>query len=253
MPCLRHASANARADAPAASSRSPRPLPRVAEIGIPGVAVEHHGRRPEEQRRDERVPHHPGGRREPQGGGRPADVPGQAELLQVLEQDPAVAVDDPLRQARRARGEEDVERMRERHRVELDGPGSREQLSQGTAPGTWRRRNTRRRRPSRELGRALTESGHVLGPVDDLLAVAVTADGEQHLGLDLPESVDDAAGAELGRARRPDRAEARRRQERGDRLRDVREVRDDAVARTDAEPLQAGAHPCPPARGARRT
>ena len=46
--------------------------------------------------------------------------------------------------------------------------------------------------------------------------------------------------AELGRAARPDRAETRSRRECHQRLGDVRQVGDDAVARADAEPHEAG-------------
>jgi hypothetical protein len=83
--------------------------------------------------------------------------------------------------------------------------------------------------------------GDLLAAVDQLLAVAVTGDGEEHFRLELPEPVEDAADAELGRTRRPDRAEARGREERDERLRDVRQVRDDPVTGTDAETLEAHA------------
>ena len=81
---------------------------------------------------------------------------------------------------------------------------------------------------------------HLLAAVDRAVAEAVAADRQQHRRLELREAVDDAARAELGRAARPDRAEARRRRERHERLGDVRQVRDDAVARADAEPHEAG-------------
>ena len=87
----------------------------------------------------------------------------------------------------------------------------------------------------------LADGGDLLAAVDEPLAPAVAGDGEQHLRLELAEPVDHAAHAELGRARRPDRAEARRGEEGDERLRDVRQVRDDAVAGADAEPLQPGA------------
>ena len=84
-------------------------------------------------------------------------------------------------------------------------------------------------------------AGHLLAAVDELVAPAVAGDREQHLRLELPEPVEHAAHAELRRARRPDRAEARGREEGDERLRDVRQVRDDPVAGPDAEPLQARA------------
>ena len=83
--------------------------------------------------------------------------------------------------------------------------------------------------------------GDLLAPVDVLVSPDVTGGGEQQRGLELAEPVADAAHAELERARRPDRAEARRGEERDERLRDVGQVRDDAVAGIDAEPLHARA------------
>ncbi len=66
--------------------------------------------------------------------------------------------------------------------------------------------------------------GDLGGAVDGTAAVAVAVDDEQHHGLDLLEAVDDAARAELGRARRPHRAERGGGQERDQGLGDVREV-----------------------------
>src|SRR5581483_10700374 len=68
------------------------------------------------------------------------------------------------------------------------------------------------------------ERGDRLSPVEIPAAVAVAVDCEEHLGLDLGEAVDDAANAELRRAARPGRAQARAAEEGGDRLGDVGEV-----------------------------
>ena len=84
-----------------------------------------------------------------------------------------------------------------------------------------------RRRQARQRG---ADGGHLIGPVDRAVAVPVAVDREQHLRLDLAEPVDHAAGAELRRAARPDRAERRGRQERDHRLRHVREVGGHPVA-----------------------
>ena len=75
---------------------------------------------------------------------------------------------------------------------------------------------------------------HDVEPVVVAPAVAVAVDGEQDARLDLREPVDDAPRAEVRRAARPDRAEARARVERDDGLDDVGEVRDDPVARPDS-------------------
>src|SRR5581483_2909081 len=85
--------------------------------------------------------------------------------------------------------------------------------------------------------------GDLLVPLDELVAPAVAADGEQQLRLELAEAVDDAAHAELRRAGRPDRADAGGGQEGDERLGNVREVRDDAVAGLDADPEEARARP----------
>jgi hypothetical protein len=81
---------------------------------------------------------------------------------------------------------------------------------------------------------------HFVPSVDRAVAEAVAAHRQQHRRLELPEAVDDAARPELGRAAGPDGAEARRRGERDERFGNVRQVRDDAVARPDAEPQEPG-------------
>ena len=85
------------------------------------------------------------------------------------------------------------------------------------------------------------DRGDLVATVDVAVAVAVAGDREHQLRLDLREPVDHAARAELGRARRPDRTEARRRDERHERLGNVGQVGDDAVPGADAEALQARA------------
>ena len=78
----------------------------------------------------------------------------------------------------------------------------------------------------------------LLAAVDLLVAVAVAVDRDQHRGCDLAPPVDHAAGAELRRARREDRADARRGQQQHQGLGDVRQVRRDPVAALDTEPDQ---------------
>ena len=82
-------------------------------------------------------------------------------------------------------------------------------------------------------GIACLERADDVEPVVVAAAVAVAVHGEEHSRLDLREPVDDARHAEVGRAARPDGADARARVERDDRLDDVRDVADDAVARPD--------------------
>ena len=80
----------------------------------------------------------------------------------------------------------------------------------------------------------------LLPEIEDPAAVAVAVRDEQHFGCDLAEPVDHAGGAELGSAARPDRAEARRRQEAHDRRQPVRKHGCDAVAPGDAKSGEPG-------------
>ena len=178
--------------------------------------------------------------REPEQAAARLEVPAERVRLEVLEQDAAVAVDDRLRQAGRARREQHEQRVVEGDRLERERPGLGEQLVPGDARRAPRaRRRGRGRRGAASAGRR-GSSATSLAAVDRAVAVAVAADRQQHRRLELREAVDDAARAELGRAARPDRAEARGRRERDERLGDVRQVGDDAVARADAEPHEAG-------------
>src|SRR5581483_863492 len=66
--------------------------------------------------------------------------------------------------------------------------------------------------------------------VDGLAAVVVAVRRHEHLRLDLAEAIEDALHAEIGGARGPDRADARRPEHRDDRLRHVRHVARHAIA-----------------------
>ena len=68
--------------------------------------------------------------------------------------------------------------------------------------------------------------------IEFLAAVTVRIGGEQHFRRDLAEAVDHALRAEIRRARRPHRAERRRRQHRDDGFGNVRQESRDAI--TDA-------------------
>ena len=214
-----------------------RELPQRREIRVPGIAVEQRERRAGEQPAHEVVPHHPAGGGEPAEAVAGADVVMQRERLEVLDHDAAVAVHDRLRESRRARAVEHVQRMVERHRLELDRLVLGEQR-RPVVGALAEVRDVHRVLERRERG---FDRAHFVTPVDDLLAVAVAVDREQHLRLDLCEAVDDRAGPELRRARRPDRAQARGRRERDQRLLDVRRVRRDPIALGDTEPAQTGA------------
>ena len=95
--------------------------------------------------------------------------------------------------------------------------------------GAGRDRGRRRSRgDARQPGRDL---GELVGDVDDLAGVPVAVGGDEQLRLDLAEAVEHAVRAEIGRARRPDRADRGGGEHRGDRLGHVRHQRRDAVAR----------------------
>ncbi len=193
-----------------------RQVPEHAHVGVAGVAVVEDDRGAGQQAGDEEVPHHPAGRREPEEAVAGVGVDVEVELLQVLEQDAALALDDRLRQAGGAGGVEDPERVVEGDALEgrLGALASREQLLPA-------RRVAQRREVgvgvevgeddgALEARHRLLQRGDRLAAVEVPAAVAVAVDGEQHLGLDLGEAVDDACRAEVGRAARPDRADRRR-------------------------------------------
>ncbi len=79
-----------------------------------------------------------------------------------------------------------------------------------------------------------------LGAVEVLAVVAVAVDAEQDLRLDLREAIDHAGSAEVRRAARPHGADRRGRQEGDQRLGDVRQIGDHAVAALDAQLAERG-------------
>ena len=211
--------------------------PLEAEVGPGGVAVDEDDRRAQDEHRHERVPHHPRGRRELQQALLRPDVPLQAMGLEVLDEQVPVPVHDRLGQAGRPGREQHHERVVERHLLELQRPLVPEQLGpldgvgdHGLAVGDVHDVLDGRQR--------LAELRDLLRPVQVAVAEPVPADGEEDLRLDLGEAVDDAARAELRRARRPRRAEARGGDEGDHGLGDVGQVADDAVARADTEAQQ---------------
>ena len=216
--------------------------PLLEQVGPRGVAVEHHDRRAQLQPCDERVPHHPRCRREPQQATAGLEVPAEPQVLAVLDQLAAVAVHDRLGQPGRARREQNVDRVVERDLLELERRALGRQVVPADSVGDLR---LSERHPDHVLDRRdpTPDRLDLRPPVDVAVAVAVAADRDQHARLDLGEPVDDAAGAELGRARGPDRAEARGRDEPDQRLGDVRHVRDNAIALLHTEALKARADP----------
>ena len=215
--------------------RARREVPQRAHVRVARRAVVQQHRRLGQQPRDDEVPHHPAGRGEPEQPVAGLRVDVQVQHLQVLEQDPALALDDRLRQPGGAGRVEHPQRVVERHAVErqlLVASGQR-------GPARPRRGSPWCCSP----GIALDDRVERLGAVELAAVVAVAADREQHLRLDLREAVDHAAGAEVRRAGRPDGAERSAREERRRGLGDVRHVGDDAVAALDAQRAQPGRDP----------
>ena len=88
--------------------------------------------------------------------------------------------------------------------------------------------------------RHLRDDFGILGQAIDLLAVVpVAVDADQHLGFDLAEAVEHALHAEVGRGRRPDRAERGGGEHRGQGFGQVGQVAGDPVAGFDAGGEQA--------------
>jgi hypothetical protein len=200
---------------------------------VAGVPVEEHDRGARQQRAHEEVPHHPARGGEPEQAVAGARVGVQGELLEVLEQDPALAVDDRLRQPSGPAGVQDPQRVVERQWSELERPVGQEAFLPARAVQV-----AQAHEPAADPG---VDLGDHLPPVEVPAAVAVAVHGEQDLRLDLGEAVDHRAGAELGRRAGPHRAQGRRGQERRHGLGQVRQVRADAIALPHAELLQ----PCP--------
>ena len=116
------------------------------------------------------------------------------------------------------------------------------------APGEGIERDGARHRARNRLG--LAEIGHdhdlprrgklrgdgleLVGERDALAVVPIAVDREEDFRLDLAETVEHAALAEIGRAGRPDRPERGHRQHERDAFRQVRQHGGDAVAPADA-------------------
>ena len=143
-------------------------VPEHAHVRVAGAAVVEDDRGGGQQRADEEVPHHPAGGREPEDAVALARVDVEVQLLELLQQDPAVPLDDRLRQAGGPRRVEDPEGMVEgdaleaerRARAELAElpPGHRRgaavaALQGGQVGGGARDRGRRPRAPATGSGR----------------------------------------------------------------------------------------------------
>ena len=162
----------------------------------------------------------------------------------MLDDDPAVRLHDPLRQAGRPRRVEHPQRLVERHRRELQRRrrgGELRPRHRALQRGVGVEVRHEHRRPQR--GQRLLQRGDGLAHVERPAVVAVAVDGDQHRGLDLREAVEHRTRPEVRRARRPHGAERRRREERDQGLDGVRHQCDDPVAAAHTRRRQARAGP----------
>ena len=136
-------------------------------------------------------------------------------LLHVLQQRAAGAVDDALGRAGGARGKHDHQWVVEGHPHEVDRPAlfrcECRTIEGSVTHAVERRRlfhvwHNNHMLDGGKLGQDLL---HLRPAVEGLAAIEVAIGGDQHLGFDLTEAVEDTARAEIRRARRPDGAEAR--------------------------------------------
>ncbi len=170
----------------------------------------------------------------------------QGERLEVLDRDAAVAVHDRLGQSCRAGGEQDVERRRERQSYELQRRGLGGELGprDRAVRSGCRRIEVGQPHERTDAGQALCDRLDLGPPVDALGAVAVSVDRQDDRRLDLLPPVDDALRAELRRTRGEHCAEARRREQQDEGLRDVGRVGGDPVAGCDPRSDQTCAGTC---------
>ena len=223
-----------------------RQLPEAVSRRKNRAAVVADERGAEQQRRDPEVPHHPVGRRVPEEAFTGAQVEMQPEDPQMIDEHPGVTVDDPLRYSGCPRREEDPQRSRRRHglgreRMALSPFATAEHV----VPSRSRHRERRGLGPEvryeecRLQRRQRRREGGHLGPTIVPLAVPpVTVGGDEHLRCELGEATHRAGRCEILRANRPDRADARRCEERHRGRRSVREVADHAIAAADPRRAQ---------------
>ncbi len=86
-----------------------------------------------------------------------------------------------------------------------------------------------------QRGQGIRHCPHFGAPVEILAAIAIAVRREHQLRGNLSEAVDNAGGAKVRRTARPDRADARRREEGDGRFRNIRHVGNDTVSGLDAE------------------
>ena len=202
-------------------------LPERVGVRVGRAAVVADDRRAGEQPGDLEVPHHPARRGVPPEHVVRAEIALQRNGLQVFEQHAAVAVHDALGQPGRAGREQHPQRMVERRPVSARQPASRDASRRPTAVASGERAAPMpvdARWSPAAIGSPARISATAARAVVDPAAVAVAVGGEQHGRLELAEPAQRGARRVVHPAGRPDRAEARRGEERDDRLGAVGQV-----------------------------
>ena len=172
-------------------------------VGVERRPVIEQQRRPGGESAQQPVPHHPPAGGEEEHPVARVDVAMQAVFAQMLEQHAAGAVHYALGRAGGPGGEQDRQRVVERQAVEFDLAGG--ERGEPFVPG--RRAVGRRFRlvvsGNDDAGAAGKSGGDVGQPrarIVTLAVVAVAVATDQNLRRDLPETVEDRRGAEIGRA-----------------------------------------------------
>ena len=202
-----------------------------------GRAVEEEQRRARGKPRHQPVPHHPAERGEVEDAIACADGRLQAVLLEVLDERAADRMDDAFRHARGAGREQDIERVGEGHARIGDGLRREGRQRGGERNGIRQRRGDALRLAEEghddgalQTGKLGDDLRELLGQMDFLAGIAIAVDGEEHLGRDLAEAVDNRVGAEIGRGRRPHGTQRSGGQRRRDRLGRIGEQAGDMIA-----------------------
>ena len=164
----------------------------------------------------------------------------EAERLEVLEDDPAVGLDDRLRGPGGARRVQDPQRVVEREgdRVELGRLGRELVPPERTREAwsfPWDRDHRAQPAPQR-----VGERARLVGEAEVLPAIAVAVGDDEDRRVDLPEPVDHAGDPELRGAGGPHRADAGGTEKGRNCDRAIGEHRRHPVAGTDAEASEAG-------------
>ena len=164
--------------------------------------------------------------------------------LDLLDDDAAVRMHDGFRQPRGARGIHHPQRMIEGYMLDLQRRIAFGRGCPGHAAGELgsidRRIEARQQHHVIDTGQFREQLMDQRAAVVRLAAEMVAVDCDQHLRRDLAETVEYRDPPHVGRAGRPDGAQAGDRKEGHGGFRDVRQIGHHAVAAPDAHAAQAG-------------